>query len=67
MKSLNHLLNMKFNKYNNLLELFMFQYKNKKASEIFLQSLKNNDLKFNWKQTHDCVQKLSNTISKYIS
>ena len=57
---------MKFKKFNNLLELFMFQYQKKDANEIFLQSLKKNDLKFNWKQTHDCVQKLSDTIGKYI-
>ncbi len=57
---------MKFKKFNNLLELFMFQYQKKDANEIFLQSLKNNESKFNWKQTHDCVQKLSNTLSKYI-
>ena len=57
---------MKFKKFNNLLELFMFQYQKKDANEIFLQSLKKNDLKFNWKQTHDCIQKLSDTIGKYI-
>ena len=38
----------------------------KNKDEVFLQSLKNKDLKFSWKKTHDCIQKLSNHISKYI-
>ena len=57
---------MKLNNYNNLLELFCFQYEMKNKDEVFLQSLKNKDLKFSWKKTHDCIQKLSNHISKYI-
>ena len=57
---------MKLDNYNNLLELFLFQYRLKNENEIFLQSLKDKELKFNWKQTHDCIQKLSNYISKYI-
>jgi len=57
---------MKLNNYNNLLELFCFQYEIKDKNEVFLQSLKNKELKFNWKKTHDCIQKLSNHISKYI-
>ena len=57
---------MKLNNYNNLLELFCFQYEMKDKDEVFLQSLKNKDLKFSWKKTHDCIQKLSNHISKYI-
>ena len=58
---------MKLDNYNNLLELFLSQYKKKDSSKIFLQSLKNNDLKFSWKETYDCIQKLSNKINKYIS
>ena len=57
---------MKLDKFNNLLELFLFQYKKKDSNEIFLQSLKNKGLKFNWKETHDCIQKLSSKISEYI-
>ena len=58
---------MKLDNYNNLLELFLFQYQLKNENEIFLQSLKDKKLKFNWKQTYDCIQKLSSHISKYIS
>ena len=58
---------MKLDNYNNLLELFLFQYKKKASNDLFLKSLKNNDLNFTWKQTYDCIQKLSNTISKNIS
>ncbi len=58
---------MKLDSYNNLLELFLAQYKKKDISKIFLQSLKNKDLVFDWKQTYECIQKLSNKISEYIS
>ncbi len=58
---------MKLDNYNNLLELFLFQYQKKASNDLFLKSLKNNDLNFTWKQTYDCIQKLSNTISKNIS
>ena len=58
---------MKLSNYNNLLELFHFQYQLKDKDEIFLQSLKKNELRFNWKQTYQCVQKLSNYIGKNIS
>ena len=58
---------MELNNYNNLLELFLTQYQSEDKNEIFLQSLKDKDLKFNWKQTYDCIQKLSNYIQKYIS
>ena len=58
---------MKLNNYNNLLELFQSRYQSENKNEIFLQSLKDNDLKFTWKQTYDCIQKLSNQIQKYIS
>ena len=58
---------MKLDNYNNLLELFLTQYQSEDKNEIFLQSLKDKDLKFNWKQTYDCIQKLSNYIQKYIS
>ena len=58
---------MKLDNYNNLLELFLFRYQKKNKSEIFLQSLKDKDLRFSWKETYDCIQKLTNKISKYIS
>ena len=58
---------MKLNNYNNLLELFQSRYQSENKNEIFLQSLKDKDLKFTWKQTYDCIQKLSNHIQKYIS
>ncbi len=54
-------------KYNNLLELFIKQYQSEKKDEIFLQSLKNVNLRFTWKQTFDSIQKLSNYLMKYIS
>ena len=57
---------MKLDNYNNLLELFLFQYQIKNNNEIFLQSLKDNELRFSWKQTYDCIQKLSSHISKNI-
>jgi long-chain acyl-CoA synthetase len=57
---------MKLDNYNNLLELFLFQYENKKANEIFLQSLKNKENNYSWKQTFYCIQKLSAEIGKYI-
>ena len=58
---------MKLNNYNNLLELFQSRYQSENKNEIFLQSLKDKDLKFTWKQTYDCIQKLSNQIQKYIT
>jgi long-chain acyl-CoA synthetase len=58
---------MKLDNYNNLLELFLFQYQKKASNEIFLQSLKNNNLNFTWKQSYECIQKLSNKINEYIS
>ncbi len=58
---------MKLNNYNNLLELFLSQYQFVDKNEIFLQSLNNKSSKFSWKQTYDCIQKLSNHIQKYIS
>ncbi len=57
---------MKLDKFNNLLELFLFQYKKKELNEIFLQSLKHNNRSFNWKETYDCIQKLTSKLSKYI-
>ncbi len=58
---------MKLDKFNNLLELFLFQYKKKDPDEIFLQSLKTKNSNFNWNQTYFCIQKLSHKIREYIS
>ena len=58
---------MELNKYNNLLELFYFQYNQQDRKNIFLSPLNNYDNSFNWGQTFDCIQKLSNTIRKKIS
>jgi len=58
---------MKFSNYNNLIELFFTQYNLIDKNEIFLQSLKDKNLKFSWQQTYECIQKLSNCISEYIS
>jgi long-chain acyl-CoA synthetase len=57
---------MKLDNYNNLLELFLFQYNKKKSDKIFLQSLKNKEINFSWKETFDNIQKFSNEISKNI-
>ena len=53
---------MELNKYNNLLELFYFQYNQQDRKNIFLSPLNNYDNSFNWGQTFDCIQKLSNEL-----
>jgi long-chain acyl-CoA synthetase len=58
---------MHFDKFNNLLELFNYQYKNQKPDEIFLQSLKNPESQFTWSQVHNLVHKLSDKLSSIIS
>ena len=58
---------MELNNYNNLLELFLYRYQFENKNEIFLQSLKNKNLKFTWKQTFDCIQKFSFYLDKHIS
>ena len=57
---------MKLDNYNNLLELFLYQYRKKKSEEVFLTSLKNKEINFTWKQTFECIQKLSNKIAQNI-
>ena len=57
---------MNFEKFNNLLELFNYQYNNQKTNEIFLQSLKNLENKYTWQQVYELIQKLSNKISSII-
>tara|TARA_B100000902_G_C27293871_1_gene908775 strand:- start:158 stop:1858 length:1701 start_codon:yes stop_codon:yes gene_type:complete len=53
--------------YNNLLELFVNKYQSEEKNEIFLQSLKDKNLRFSWRQTYECIQKLSNYIGKNIN
>jgi long-chain acyl-CoA synthetase len=58
---------MKIESYNNLLELFFDRYQLENKNEIFLQSLKNENSNFTWKQTFDAIQKLSLFLDKYIT
>ena len=55
---------MELNKYNNLLELFNFQLNQQNPKSIFLRSLKNSNNKFSWQQTFECIQKLSDELTK---
>ena len=55
---------MELNKYNNLLELFSFQFHQQNPKNIFLTSLKNSVNSFTWEQTYECVQKLSSELTK---
>ena len=55
------------NKINNLLELFQQQYKKQNKKDIFLQSLKNSELKYSWEDVYINIIKLSEEISKYIN
>ena len=54
------------NKFNNLLELFNFQYNRQNPNDIFLKSLKNPENFFTWQQAYDCIQKLSNKLNLII-
>ena len=57
---------MKLKNCNNLLELFLSQFKKSNPKDIFLHSLKNKNQNFTWEETFVSIQKISNTISKYI-
>jgi long-chain acyl-CoA synthetase len=57
---------MELNKYNNLLELFNFQFNRQDSKNILLRSLKNVKNSFTWQQTFDCVQKLSDELNANI-
>jgi long-chain acyl-CoA synthetase len=57
---------MKLESYNNLLELFFDRYQLENKNEIFLQSLKNENSNFTWKQTFDAIQNLSLFLDQYI-
>ncbi|MDB9799349.1 AMP-binding protein [Candidatus Pelagibacter sp.] len=53
---------MKIEHYNNLLELFYNQYKQERSGQVFLQSLKDPNQKFTWKQTYLNILKLSDQL-----
>ena len=56
------------NKLNNLLELFFTQYDlQSNKNESFLCSLKDTKKKFNWKETHDSIIKLSTEIKQFVN
>ena len=57
---------MELNKYNNLLELFSFQFNQQDSKKIFLKSLKDPLNIFTWQKTLNCIQKLSHELEKFI-
>ncbi len=57
---------MQLKNLNNLLELFLQQYKNQNKDSTFLLSLKNKKNFFSWEKTFRSIINLSETISKYI-
>jgi long-chain acyl-CoA synthetase len=57
---------MKIDKINNLLELFNHQYEKQNKEDVFLQSLKNIEIKYSWRDVYENIMKLSEEISKYI-
>ena len=57
---------MELNKYNNLLELFSFQFNQQDSKNIFLKSLKDPLNIFTWQKTLNCIQKLSHELEKFI-
>ena len=58
---------MKIDKINNLLELFYQQYEKQNKEDIFLQSLKDIEKKYSWRDVYENIMKLSEEISKYIN
>jgi long-chain acyl-CoA synthetase len=58
---------MKIDKINNLLELFYHQYEKQNKEDVFLQSLKDIEKKYTWKDVYENIMKLSEEISKYIN
>jgi long-chain acyl-CoA synthetase len=57
---------MQIDKKNNLLELFYEQYQKQNKESIFLQSLKEPQKKYSWKDVYLNINKLSEEISKHI-
>ena len=58
---------MNIDQYNNLLELFYNQFKNEKSDQVFLQSLKNPNLKFTWQDTYISILKLADELDLIIN
>ena len=58
---------MEINKINNLVELFFLQYKKQNKDNLFLNSLKDPNKKYSWKNTYINIINLSKEISKYIN
>ena len=58
---------MKIDKINNLLELFYQQYEKQNKEDIFLQSLKDTEKRYSWRDVYENIIKLSEEISKYIN
>ena len=54
---------MKTNEFNNLLELFSYQFKNQSPESIFLQSLINPKDQYSWKDTYQNIIKLAEDLS----
>ena len=54
---------MKTNEFNNLLELFSYQFKNQSPASIFLQSLINPKDQYSWKDTYQNIIKLAEDLS----
>jgi long-chain acyl-CoA synthetase len=57
---------MNIDQYNNLLELFHHQFKKEKPDQVFLQSLKDHNLKFTWQDTYSNILKLAEELEKII-
>ena len=57
---------MEVDKFNNLLELYDFQYKNSKSDDEFLISLQNLKNSYTWEEAHQNIIKLSNQLNSII-
>ena len=57
---------MEVDKFNNLLELYDFQYKNSKSDDEFLISLQNLKNTYTWEEAHQNIIKLSNQLNSII-
>ena len=53
---------MNIDQYNNLLELFYNQFQKEKTDQIFLESLKDSNSKYTWKDTYENIIKLSDEL-----
>ena len=58
---------MKIDKINNLLELFYQKYEKQNKENVFLQTLKDIEKKYSWRDVYENIMKLSEEISKYIN